>query len=154
MMILMKTNWNEGNTQKTRPRGVIILEILVVMIILALLITLVAPNYLGLGESAKVTVTKRNISSLVMGLKFYRARGTSFPTTEQGLQALMRKPDVGNIPKKWEGPYMDVNRLPLDGWENPFQYTSNGQVFEIRSLGADGREGGSDLDADLSSKDL
>lgn len=137
-----------------RPRGVIILEILVVMIILALLITLVAPNYLGLGEKAKVTVTRSNINSLVLGLKFYHARSSTYPSTEQGLQALMRKPDVGIIPKTWEGPYMDANRLPLDGWENAFQYTSNGQVFEIKSLGADGREGGSDLNADISSKDL
>lgn len=137
-----------------RPGGVIILEILVVMIILALLITLVAPNYLGLGESAKVTVTRSNINSLVLGLKFYHAQSSTFPSTEQGLQALMQKPDVGNIPRKWEGPYMDANRLPLDGWENPFQYTSNGRDFEIKSLGADGREGGDELNADISSKDL
>jgi len=154
MTLDMETTWKKTRKEKPRAEGVIILELLVVMIILALLITLVAPNFLGLGEKAKVTVTKRNISSLVMGLKFYRARGSSYPTTEQGLQALMRKPDVGNIPKTWEGPYMDINRLPLDGWENPFQYTSNGEIFEIRSLGKDGKEGGSELDADISSKDL
>lgn len=153
-MIESKKIMQERRGDQGRPGGVIILEILVVMIILALLITLVAPNYLGLGESAKVTVTRSNISSLVLGLKFYYAKTSTFPTTEQGLQALMRKPDVGAIPKKWDGPYMDANRLPLDGWENPFQYTSNGLDFEIRSLGADGREGGSDLNEDISSKDL
>ena len=153
-MIESKKIGPERRSDQDRRRGVIILEILVVMIILALLITLVAPNYLGLGEKAKATVTRSNINSLVLGLKFYHARSSTFPSTEQGLQALMQKPDVGNIPKNWEGPYMDANRLPLDGWENTFQYTSDGRVFEIKSLGADGREGGSELNADISSKDL
>ena len=153
-MIESKKIGPERRCDQDRRRGVIILEILVVMIILALLITLVAPNYLGLGEKAKATVTRSNINSLVLGLKFYHARSSTFPSTEQGLQALMQKPDVGNIPKNWEGPYMDANRLPLDGWENKFQYTSDGRVFEIKSLGADGREGGSELNADISSKDL
>ena len=93
-MIDMETTRNGVRHEKARPGGVIILEILVVMIILALLITLVAPNYLGLGESAKVTVTRSNINSLVLGLKFYHAKSSTFPSTEQGLQALMQSLEV------------------------------------------------------------
>ena len=154
IMIESKKIMQERRDDQACPGGVIILEILVVMIILALLITLVAPNFLKVAESAKVKTTKQNISSLGMGLRLYHLNNSTYPSTEQGLRALMQKPDVGNIPKKWEGPYMDANRLPVDGWDNPFQYSLTGQVFEIRSLGADGREGGSDLNADLSSKDL
>lgn len=139
---------------RQRPRGITFLEILVVMIILALLIGIVGPQLLGEAEKAKANATRIQIRSLSTALKLYRLHNSAYPTTEQGLEALLRKPDVGRIPTQWQGPYVDGNRVPQDGWKNPFIFLSDGQDFTLISLGADGREGGSDLNADISSQDF
>ena len=76
-----------------------------------------------------------------------------YPTTDQKLSALLERPEVGIIPKNWNGPYLRSKQLPPDGWDNEFVYTSDGNDYEIMSLGADGMEGGTELDADISSND-
>ena len=137
-----------------RPRGFTFIEVLVVMIILALIAGIVGTQLLGQAEKAKADATRIQIRSLDAALSLYRLHNSNYPTTEQGLLALLRKPDVGNIPENWQGPYLNANNVPKDGWKHDFVYVSDGRDFTIVSLGADGREGGTELDADISSKEL
>ena len=130
------------------------MEVLVVMIILALIAGIVGTQLLGEAEKAKVEATRIQIKNLESAMSLYRLHNSSYPTTEQGLASLMAKPELGNIPKNWQGPYLQANSLPKDGWKNDFVYVSDGRDYTIISLGGDGQEGGSDIDADISSKEL
>lgn len=143
-----------GRGRRRAPRGFTFIEVLVVMIILALIAGIVGTQLLGEAEKAKADATRIQMRSLDSALSLYRLHNSMYPTTEQGLEALLRRPEVGNVPDQWQGPYLNANRVPQDGWKNDFIYVSDGRDFTIVSLGADGREGGSDLDADISSKDL
>jgi general secretion pathway protein G len=106
-------------------------------------------------EKAKVDATTTQIRGLETALDLYRLHNSRYPTSEQGLKALLDKPEVGMIPKNWNGPYLRGNNLPEDSWDTPFRYVSvNGKNYEIISLGADGVDGGTDLDADINSSDL
>jgi len=134
--------------------GLTFIEILVVMVILALIAGIVGTQLLGQAEQAKAKATEIQIRSLVSTLDLYRLHNSRYPSTEQGLRALIARPEVGSIPDNWQGPYLTSNKLPNDGWGNTFVYQSDSGVYDIRSLGADGLEGGSDLDADISSKNL
>ncbi len=137
-----------------RMAGFTFIEILVVLIILTLITGIVGMQLLGQAEKAKADATKIQIKNLEGGLDFYRLHNNTYPSTEQGMEALLQKPDLGRIPKDWQGPYMKANSIPLDGWKNPFVYISDGRDYTIISLGADGLEGGSELDEDISNKDL
>lgn len=132
--------------------GFTLIEIMVVIIILGLLATLVIPNITGYTEKAKVEKARADIASLEGALELFRADNGFFPTTEQGLDALVVKPSTGRIPAKWmEGGYFRKG-LPLDPWGNPYVYFApgrRGESFEIASLGADGQES----DDDISSSD-
>mgnify|MGYP001186813755 CR=1 FL=1 len=95
------------------------------------------------------------IGDLETALDIYRLHNSRYPTSEQGLKSLLSIPEVGLIPKNWNGPYIRSTKVPGDSWGNPFRYISNnGRDFEIVSLGADGADGGTDLDADINSSDL
>ena len=144
----------ESGEKQTRLPGITFIEIMVVMIILALIAGIVGTQLIGEAEKAKADATKIQIKSLEAALDLYRLHNSTYPTTEQGLEALLFRPEVGRIPKSWQGPYLKANRLPTDGWKNPFEYSSDGRVVIIVSLGADNTEGGSDLDADISNRDL
>ncbi len=137
-----------------RPEGITFIEVLVVMIILALIAGIVGTQLLGEAEKAKVNATKIQIHSLESALALYRLHNSTYPTSDQGLRALLSKPDVGTIPEQWQGPYIKANRAPRDGFGHEFVYLSGGRDYEIISFGKDGQEGGSELDADISSKDL
>ena len=137
-----------------RPGGFTFIEVLVVMIILALIAGIVGTQLLGEAEKAKADATRIQIRSLDSALSLYRLHNSAYPSTEQGLRALMQKPEVGIIPEQWQGPYLSANSVPKDGWKHDFVYISDGRDFTIISLGADGQEGGSDLNADISSKNL
>jgi general secretion pathway protein G len=137
-----------------RPTGFTFIEVLVVLIILALIAGIVGTQLLGEAEKAKAEATRIQIKSLESALSLYRLHNSTYPTTEQGLEALVRKPEVGTIPENWAGPYITSKTVPSDGWKHPYVYQSDGRDFTIISLGADGQQGGSDLDADISSKDL
>ena len=141
-------------TPARRRRGFTFIEILVVMIILALIAGIVGTQLLGQAEKAKADSTQIQIRSLASALDLYRLHNSTYPSTEQGLSALLQQPSVGSIPRAWQGPYITGHNLPTDGWGNDFLYTSNGSSHIIRSLGADGVEGGTDLDADIANTDL
>ncbi len=137
-----------------RPQGFTFIEVLVVLIILALIAGIVGTQLLGEAEKAKAEATRIQIHALESALSLYRLHNSSYPTTEQGLAALLQKPEVGTIPEQWQGPYITGNNLPKDGWKHDFIFVSDGRDFTIISLGADGQEGGTDLNADISSKNL
>lgn len=140
--------------RSARLPGLTFIEVLVVMIILALIAGIVGTQLLGEAEKAKADATKIQIKSLESALDLYRLHNSTYPSSEQGLQALLTRPEVGRIPKGWQGPYLKANSLPTDSWNNPFIYISDGRSVEISSLGADGAEGGTELDADISNKQL
>tara|TARA_Y100000590_G_scaffold372479_1_gene435569 strand:- start:188 stop:661 length:474 start_codon:yes stop_codon:yes gene_type:complete len=136
-------------------RGFSFIEVMVVIIILGLLSSIVGVYLFDSAEKAKVDATKTQIRGLETALDLYRLHNSRYPSSEQGLKALLGKPEVGLIPKNWNGPYLRGNKLPQDGWDSAFRYISeNGNEYEIISLGADGIDGGSELDADISSSDL
>ncbi len=136
-------------------RGFSFIEVMVVIIILGLLSSIVGVYLFDSAEKAKADATKTQIRGLETALDLYRLHNSRYPSSEQGLNALLQKPEVGLIPKNWNGPYLRGKYLPDDGWDSPFRYISqNGDEYEIISLGADGTDGGQELDADISSSDL
>ena len=136
-------------------RGFSFIEVMVVIIILGLLSGIVGVYLFDSAEKAKADATKTQIRGLETALDLYRLHNSRYPSSEQGLKALMDRPEVGLIPKNWNGPYLRGNNLPEDSWGSPFRYISgNGNEYEIISLGADGIDGGVDLDGDISSKNL
>ena len=136
-------------------RGFSFIEVMVVIIILGLLSSIVGVYLFDSAEKAKADATKTQIKGLETALDLYRLHNSRYPSTEQGLKALLTKPEVGVLPKNWNGPYLRGKNLPEDGWGSPYRYLSgNGNNYEIISLGADGIDGGTDLDADINSKDL
>ena len=138
-----------------RLSGFSFIEVMVVIIILGLLSSIVGVYLFDSAEKAKADATKTQIRGLETALDLYRLHNSRYPSSEQGLRALLERPKVGLIPKNWNGPYLRGNNLPEDGWDSPFQYFSeNGNEYEIISLGADGIDGGDELDADISSSDL
>ena len=135
--------------QSTKQRGFTLLEILVVVVILGILASLVFPNVLGRTDQARVVAAKHDIQTLVGVLKLYEADNGHFPTTEQGLQALVTKPGSDPIPRNWRQPYID--QLPSDPWDRPYQYLNPGVhgAFDVFTLGADGEPGGEGSNTDI-----
>ena len=141
--------------RRNRLGGFSFIEVMVVIIILGLLSSIVGVYLFDSAEQAKADATKSQIKGLETALDLYRLHNSRYPSSEQGLKALLEKPEVGIIPKNWNGPYLRGNNLPEDGWGSPYRYLSvNGKNYEIISLGADGTDGGTDLDADINSSDL
>jgi general secretion pathway protein G len=133
-------------------RGFTLVEIMVVVVIIGILGALVVPKLLGRTGESRVVAAKVDISSLMQALKLYKLDNQRYPTTEQGLQALVVKPTSGPAANGWKtGGYLD--KLPKDPWGNPYQYLSPGVHGEvdIYSLGADGQPGGAGEDADVGS---
>ena len=136
-------------------RGFTLLEVMVVVVILGILAALVVPKIISRPDEARVIAAKQDIASLMQALKLYRLDNQRYPTTEQGLQALLVKPTGSPIPLNWKpGGY--VERLPKDPWGNPYQYLNPGVRGEIDvfSYGADGAPGGEGNDADIGSWNL
>ena len=141
--------------RQKRLRGFSFIEVMVVIIILGLLSSIVGVYLFDSAEKAKADATKTQIRGLETALDLYRLNNSRYPSAEQGLKALLEKPEVGVIPKNWNGPYLRGNNLPEDGWGSPYRYLSvNGKNYEIISLGADATDGGTDLDADINSSEL
>ena len=141
--------------RQKRLRGFSFIEVMVVIIILGLLSSIVGVYLFDSAEKAIADATKTQIKGLETALDLYRLHNSRYPSAEQGLKALLEKPEVGVIPKNWNGPYLRGNNLPEDGWGSPYRYLSvNGKNYEIISLGADATDGGTDLDADINSSEL
>ncbi|MEW6763198.1 MAG: type II secretion system major pseudopilin GspG [Pseudomonadota bacterium] len=135
-----------------RARGFTLVEIMVVVVIIGILGALVVPKLLGRTGEARVTAAKTDIATMMQALKLYKLDNQRYPSTEQGLQALITKPTAGPAANGWkEGGYME--KLPKDPWGNPYQYLSPGIHGEVDvfSLGADGQPSGTGEDADVGS---
>ena len=120
-------------------RGFTLIEVLVVIIILGLIAALVVPRITGRLDEAKVEATKIQMRAIKDALEQYKLDNGTYPTTEQGLKALVEKPNTPPLPSRWR-PYLD--KLPQDAWGRDFVYLSPGinRPFELRSLGTDGKE--------------
>ncbi|AJE22999.1 general secretion pathway protein G [Azotobacter chroococcum NCIMB 8003] len=133
-----------------RQRGFTLLEIMVVLVILGLLVALVAPNVLQNQDRAMVEKAKADVALLEQALDMYKLDNFQYPTTNQGLEALVTKPEIDPQPKRYNSNGY-IKRLPQDPWGNPYQYLQPGtkKAFDVYSLGADGEMGGEGLAADI-----
>jgi len=133
-----------------RQAGFTLIEVLVVVVILGLLAALIVPRIMDRPDEARVVAAKSDISAILSALKLYRLDNGTYPTTEQGLQALVKKPTTGDVPPNWkQGGYLE--RLPKDPWGTDYQYLSPGVYGEIDifSYGADRKPGGEGYAADI-----
>lgn len=137
---------------RSKKRGFTLIEIMVVVVIMGILAALVVPKLMGRTDDARILAAKQDIATLMQGLKLYRLDNARYPNTEQGLQALVRRPASGPVPPNWKsGGYLD--KLNKDPWGNAYQYLSPGAHGEVDifSYGADGQPGGTGNDADIGS---
>ena len=142
---------------KTDSRGFTLIEIMVVIIILGILAVYIGPKIMGRPGEAKQVKARVDISALETALKLYKLDNGKYPTTEQGLQALIEKPEAGNVPSKWrEGGYLEKGRVPKDPWDNDYIYLSPGTRgdFDLISYGPDGVAGGEGKNEDINNWDL
>ncbi len=138
-----------------RQRGFTLIEVMVVIVIIGILAALIVPKVMSRPNEARVTAARQDIASIVQALKLYKLDNLRYPTTEQGLQALVRKPTIAPIPQNWKSDgYLE--RLPKDPWGAPYQYLQPGLHgdVDVMSLGADSAIGGEGDDADIGSWDL
>ena len=135
-----------------RYSGFTLIEIMVVVVIMGVLAAMLVPRLMGRTDDARILAAKQDIATLMQALKLYRLDNQRYPTTEQGLQALIARPTNGPQPANWKsGGYID--RLNKDPWGNIYQYMSPGTRSEVDifSYGADGQPGGTGNDADIGS---
>lgn len=142
----------QRHRQRGNMAGFTLLEVMIVVVILGILAALVVPKVMGRPDEARMVAARQDISALMQALKLYRLDNFKYPSTEQGLNALVSKPTVTPIPPNWKtGGYLD--RLPNDPWGQAYQYLNPGLHGEIDvfSFGADGEAGGEGIDADIGS---
>jgi len=138
--------------KKRRKNGFTLIELMIVVIILGLLASIVVPKLFKSVGKAKPVAAKTQIENLKTALSTYWLENNAYPTTEQGLTALVKKPEAEPLPANWDGPYMDGD-VPKDPWGNDYVYESpsGDREFAIISYGADGKEGGEKENSDISS---
>ena len=136
-----------------RSAGFTLVEIMVVVVILGILAVLIVPRVLGRTDEARAAAAKHDVATLMQSLKLYKLDNGRYPSNEQGLQALVAKPQSSPVPPNWK-PYLD--KLPKDPWGNAYQYLNPGVHGEIDvfSFGADGQAGGTGADLDIGSWQL
>ncbi|BAU56581.1 general secretion pathway protein G [Halorhodospira halochloris] len=128
--------------------GFTLIEIMVVVVILGILAGIVVPRIMDRPDSARVEAAKQDIRSIESALNLYRLDNNHYPSTDQGLEALVEEPTGSPEPRNWQG-YLD--RVPTDPWGNEYQYLNPGEHgdIDIYSLGADGEPGGEGVDAEI-----
>ncbi|HEY6241406.1 MAG TPA: type II secretion system major pseudopilin GspG [Burkholderiales bacterium] len=142
----------DSQARVRRTHGFTLIELLVVVVILGILGALIVPRIMDRPDQARVTAARADINAIIGALKIYRLDNGMYPTTDQGLSALVKKPDRGEIPRNWKpGGYLE--RLPKDPWDVDYQYLNPGirGEIDIFSFGADRKPGGEGYDADIGS---
>lgn len=140
-----------SKTKTKFQRGFTMIELLVVLVILGLLAGLVGPKMFGKVDNAKVKTVQTQIKMLKSALQTYRLDVGEYPSTQEGLAAINKKPDSAKARQNWQGPYLS-EKVPTDPWGNPYQYRrepSGEEDITLYSLGSDGKPGGEGLDADI-----
>lgn len=130
-------------------QGFSFIEIMIVIVIMAGIVAIVGPALFSRLDEAKIDQAKIQMKSLVSALDLYHLDNSTYPSTEQGLEALLNKPEVGVIPENWRGPYLRSSIVPKDPWNHDYSFQSDGSIIVIKSLGADGEEGGEGMNADI-----
>ncbi len=133
--------------------GFTLIELMIVVAIIALIGSFVGLKVSKRYDEAKVDATKVQIKQLGVVLSDFRRMCGFYPSTEQGLDALVKAPTIGRPCKNYDSDGY-LKKVPQDAWNNDFSYTSNGSTYEIKSWGADGKEGGTGIDKDISSNDI
>ena len=137
-----------------KSSGFTLIEIMVVIVILGVLAALVVPNVMGKAGEARMKAARVDLKGIETALDLYRMDNFSYPSTDQGLEALVSKPSGFPEPKNWNQPYL--KKAPKDPWGNPYEYIAPGTngPYDLFSLGADGKPGGEGEAADISVADL
>ena len=131
-----------------------LIEMMIVLVIIAIIAAVVVPNVIGRPDEARVTVARTDLKSIGSALELYRLDNRQYPTTRQGLEALVERPTQAPQPVNWSaGGYL--SQTPIDPWGQPYAYRNPGEAgsFDLMSYGADGQPGGEGLDADITNRD-
>lgn len=139
----------------SRAKGFTLIEIMVVVVILGILAALVVPNILQRPDEARVTAARADIRAIANALEMYRLDNHTYPSTDQGLDALVRRPSGFPEARNWNSEGY-LKNIPRDPWGNDYQYISPGTraTYDLYSFGADGREGGEGVNAVIGNWDL
>ncbi len=136
-----------------RRGGFTLIEILLVVAIIGILVALFVPNLVGRSDQARRTAAESDLRGIAATLDLYRLDNAHYPSTDQGLEALVSKPSGLPEPRNYSpGGY--ARKVPADPWQNPYVYINARETFELYSLGADGKEGGEGAAADIHYRDL
>ncbi len=141
---------------RRNERGFTLIELMVVIVILGILAGLIVPRIMGRPDEARRAKARIQLESLETALKLYKLDNGNYPTTEQGLQALVEAPTVGALAKNWrQGGYLEKGKVPKDPWDNDFDYISPGSHgdYDLSSRGADAEPGGEGKNKDINSWD-
>lgn len=139
---------NPDSAQTEKQHGFTLIELMVVVVIMAILAAIAVPKLMDRPDEARIVKAKQDISAISSALQLYKLDNYRYPTTDQGLEALVKEPTTEPVPKNWK-PYLQ--QLPKDPWGNNYIYLSPGEHgdFDLYTLGADGEEGGKDINATI-----
>jgi general secretion pathway protein G len=144
-------------TSRVANSGFTFIELMVVIVILGILAMVIAPNFMDAPDEARQNKARLDIKSIEAALKLYKLDNGVYPSTEQGLEALVKAPESGFLPKKWrKGGYLEKRNVPKDPWGNEFVYLSPGinGDYDIISYGSDGAPGGEGFAEDINNWEI